>query len=308
MKIYNEVIKPIFVDMMWELFNENKIFFSLASLLTVGIPFLLGNIKSTFFLLVISYPFSFLLFLLAHNYFFRVVFKCIGIRNGEIPTISKPNFPFEKVIGAKKISIIYNSNLPFKDIKNQIIISSKRIKYVKDIYYYGMISVPINAAIGYVFGQKRKVHIYNYDRTKSEWYAISRFEKQIEINVSKEKGDDNNQVNIVLPFSYPIDTSKILNNNDIIIIKIQDTGIDLDASYSLIVNQITNIIKHYQVAHFFASINNGFALYLGARLNDSNLPVSLFYEYGGSKNKAYIYSLNIKTLDKSCLNENSSQN
>lgn len=297
MKLIKEVLNHVFIEIMKELFSVNKLLFTVATLTTIGLTGL-GFVKPIFVLFVITYPIIFLVFLCIYNFNHKVIIEAIGIRDGVTPKIIKPSFPFPKVIGSRQIRIVYNSTNDFQDIRNQIETKLKKIYKYDDIYYYGLISIPMNASIGYRIGQHVRTHIYNFDRTKSNWLEASNFDKTSKFTINKFDGDNHESVNIVLPFSYRIDLSKIKNGYDTYVIDLNSQSIDLDNSYASIMKEITNIIIEYENTHFFTAINNGLAFYIGMRLNDSNLPNAYFYEYGGSNNPGYTFSVNIETLEK----------
>jgi hypothetical protein len=300
MKLLKEILNQIFIDIMKELYSVSKLLFTVATLTTFGLT-CLGFVKPILVLFFITYPVIFLAFLCIYNFSHAVIIEAKGIRDGVIPQITKPDFPFLKVIGSRKIKIVYNSSIDFQDFRNQIETKLKTICKYNDIYYYGLISVPLNVSIGYRIGQKIRTHIYNFDRTKSNWLEISNFDKINCFTTSKYTGDNPGSVNIVLPFSYRVDLNKINNGYDTYVINLETQSIDLDNSYASIMKKITDIIIEYDNAHFFTAINNGLAFYLGMRLNDSNLPNAYFYEYGGSDNPEYTFSINIKTLEKRIL-------
>ncbi len=296
MKFEDKFVIELFYTIEKVLFRKSKLLFFISFFILIVSGYLLYTINIYLVSLLITYPIVYLFFLAGFNFYNVNILSAVGIREGKVPYITKPEFDFTDYLGAKQIEIRFDSNKPINESIDAINKTVDLIPSKNKILYYGRISVPINAYIGYKLAQKREVEIYNFNRTKNKWYLINEFSTYDKVSSTFIAKNKSNVLNVILPLSYPIIYDLIVDKEcDCLEVNTINSDIDQEIPYQEIVKCITDKIIFYDMVNFYVSANNGFVFYLGRRLSDSNMPTSYFYEYGGGNNKKYLYKVHIQS-------------
>jgi len=281
-----------------ELFYVAPSYFIIALLLNLGLYICLSLINLWFLSSIIAYPIFFIILLAIYNFKNRIVISAEGTRQTTHTLRNKTRFPLEKVIGARKIKFIYDANLSIEENINNIMLRKEKINPNSEIIYYGIVSIPYNALLGYLIGSEQEYHIYNYDRTKSLWEDITIYDEKPEIMMKKTPYPSSEKVNALLSLSFDINPNSVVDfNRDTIEFSLKDSKLDKKIDYTHVIDYVLRKLVEYKEIDFYIAANNGFVFYLGTRLSDSNIPESRIFEYSGDPKTGYTYCINLKTKD-----------
>ncbi len=281
-----------------ELFHVAPGYFAIALILNLSLYLYMLTINLWFLSSIVIYPIFYIFLLAIYNYRNRLIISAEGTRKEKHTLRNKAHFPLEKIIGSRKIKFVYDAKLNIDENIKNIMVLKEKIKPNDEIIYFGIVSVPYNALLGYIIGSEQEYHIYNYDRTRSIWEDITSFDEKPDVVMKKTIYKSSTKVNALISLSFNINHNSVFDNKrDLVEFSIEDYKLDKKIDYPHVIDFVLKNLVNYEEIDFYIAANNGVVFYLGTRLSDSNIPETRVFEYSGNASKGYDFCINLKTRD-----------